>query len=88
MVEIKDIKNELSNIINDAYGGAKKKKTLKKKNPNTIKPVKPVKQHTKTPKNKNSKTLSKQVKKPIGFIWEYKNNNGEVSKKFRYIYSQ
>ena len=64
MVNIKDLRNDISNIVNeDIIQGGKGKK------------------------NKKKSDNKKNVKKPIGFVWEYKNDNGKITKNYKMIYS-
>ena len=66
MVNIKDLRNDIANIVKeDIIQGGKRKK----------------------PKNKKKDDKKKDDKKPIGFIWEYKNDNGKISKNYKMIYS-
>ncbi len=72
MVDLTDLKKEISGIINGGKG--KTKKGVKKNAKNPVK------------KEKNSKSKSKS-KKPIGFMWEYRNDNGKISKNIQMIYN-
>ena len=41
----------------------------------------------KAPKSSSKQSKKQTVKKPIGFVWEYENDNGKISKKYQMIYS-
>lgn len=69
MVNIKDLRNEIADIVKEDIIQGGRKKANKNKN------------------KKPSENKKKVEKKPIGFVWEYKNDNGKITKNYKMIYS-